>query len=110
MKIAGQKILKNQVLLKTFGLDKLNLYLDPVDKGDGFFDYVPGITIDPKSGRIIFPNVVPFGSYLFDILKSENGIENYNQETTFNDNQMQYVFKEMYSLTKAAAFEVSEKK
>ena len=103
------KNLENQVLLKTFGLDKLNLYLDPVDKGDGFFDYVPGITIDPKSGRIIFPNVEPFGSYLFDILKSENGIENYNQETTFNNNQKQYVFKEMYSLTKAAAFEVSEK-
>ena len=101
--------LENQVLLRTFGLDKLNLYQDPVDEGDGFFDYVPGITIDPQLGRIIFPQVEPFGSFLFNVLKSGNGIENYNQENTFNNNQKQYVFKEMYSLTKAAAFEISEK-
>ena len=101
--------LENQILLKTFELDKLNLYQDPVSEGDGFFDYVPGITIDPKSGRIIFPQIEPFGSYLFNVLNSNGGIENYDQENTFNINQKKYVFKEMYSLTKAAAFEVSEK-
>ena len=101
--------LENQVLLRTFELDKLNLYQDPVEEGDGFFDYVPGITIDPQSGRIIFPQVEPFGSFLFDILRSDDGLENYNLENTFNKNQKKYVFKEMYSLTKAAAFEVSEK-
>ena len=103
------KKLENQVLLKTFELDKLNLYQDPVPEGDGFFDYIPGITIDPQSGRIIFPQIEPFGSYLFDILSSNSGIENYNQQNTYNNNQKKYVFKEMYSLTKAAAFEVSEK-
>jgi len=101
--------LENQVLLRTFGLDKLNLYQDPVPEGDGFFDYIPGITIDPQSGRVIFPQIEPFGSFLFNVLKSSSGIENYNQENTFNNNQKQYVFKEMYSLTKAAAIEVSEK-
>ena len=103
------KKLENQVLLKTFELDKLNLYQDPVPEGDGFFDYIPGITIDPQSGRIIFPQIEPFGSYLFNILSSNSGIENYNQQNTYNNNQKKYVFKEMYSLTKAAAFEVSEK-
>ena len=101
--------LENQILLKTFELDKLDLYQDPVPDGDGFFDYVPGITVDPQSGRIIFPQVEPFGSFLFNILNSNSGIENYNQENTFNKNQKKYVFKEMYSLTKAAAFEASEK-
>ena len=101
--------LENQILLKTFELDKLNIYQDPVSEGDGFFDFVPGITVDPESGRIFFPQVEPFGSFLFNVLKSSNSSENYNQENTFNDNQNQYVFKEMYSLTKAAAFEISEK-
>ena len=101
--------LENQVLLKTFGLDKLNIYKDPVPDGDGFFDYIPGITIDPQSGRIIFPQVEPFGNFLFDLLKNVQGMEDYDNENTFNENQKQYVFKEMYSLTKAAAFEVSEK-
>ena len=101
--------IENQILLKTFGLDKLDLYQDPVIEGDGFFDYVPGITIDPQSGRIIFPQVEPFGSFLFNVLNSKSGSENYNQDNTYNKNQKKYVFKEMYSLTKAAAFEASEK-
>ncbi len=101
--------LENQVLLKTFGLDKLNIYKDPVPNGDGFFDFIPGITIEPQSGRIIFPKVEPFGNFLFNLLKNDKVLEDYNNENTFNKNQKQYVFKEMYSLTKAAAFEVSEK-
>ncbi|MBN09602.1 MAG: cell surface protein SprA [Flavobacteriaceae bacterium] len=98
----------NQTLIRTFGLDKLNIYKDPVPDGDGFFDYIPGITIEPNSGRIIFPKVEPFGEFLFKLFIS-NSLEDYEQEQTFNENQKKYVFKEMYSLTKAAAFEYSEK-
>ena len=101
--------LENQILLRTFELDRLNVYQDPVAEGDGFFDFIPGITVDSESGRIIFPQVEPFGSFLFNVLKSSGGIENYNQENSYNENQNKYVFKEMYSLTKAAAFEISEK-
>ena len=103
------KDLDKQVLLKTFGFDKLNIYMDPVSNGDGFFDYIPGITIDPQYGRIIFPQVEPFGKFLFDLLRNKQGLEDYDNENTFNKNQRQYVYREMYKLTKAAAFEVSEK-
>jgi cell surface protein SprA len=102
--------LDKQILLNTFALDRLNVYEDIAPKGDGFFDYIPGITIDPKFGRIIFPKVEPFGEFLFKILENPNSsIENYNSESTFNQNQKKYVFKEMYSLTKAGALESSEK-
>ena len=41
-------------LLKVFDLDKLNYNNDPQAGGDGFFDFLPGLTIDSQNGRIIF--------------------------------------------------------
>ena len=35
--------LEEQILLNTFALDRLDNYQDPAPKGDGFFDYIPGI-------------------------------------------------------------------
>src|SRR5699024_8122843 len=58
----------NTNLLRVFNLDNLNRNNDPIAGGDGFFDYVPGITIDPKNGTAIFTTVEPFGKYLFDKL------------------------------------------
>ena len=102
--------LEEQILLNTFALDRLDNYQDPAPKGDGFFDYIPGITIDPKFGRIIFPSVEPFGHFLFDLLRDlKNGQEDYHQPNTYNANQKRYVFREMYTLTKAAALEETEK-
>ena len=100
----------NRILLNTFNLDQLNLYQDPQPEGDGFFDYIPGITIEPQYGRIIFPNIEPFGEYLFELLddpKSQR--EQYKNIETYNANQKRYVFNEMYLKTKAAALETTEK-
>ena len=52
-----REALKIQILLRTLNLDRLNLYNDPEPEGDGFFDFVPGITVDPQYGRIIFPTI-----------------------------------------------------
>lgn len=49
-------------LLTLLHLDRLNRALDPIQ--DGQFDYVPGITILPRNGRIIFPVLEPFGKSL----------------------------------------------
>ncbi|WP_461534265.1 T9SS outer membrane translocon Sov/SprA [Sinomicrobium sp.] len=97
--------LEDRILLDVFNFDRLNSYNDPQNGGDGFFDYYPGITIDPRNGRIIFTKVEPFGSYLHQLL----GGGNYNQPDTYNPNQKKYVFRSMYNQTKAAAFEDSDK-
>ena len=100
----------DRVLLNTFNLDKLNFYKDPQPEGDGFFDYIPGVTIDPQYGRIIFPNIEPFGEYLFRLLDDPNSQkELYKNIETYNVNQKRYVFSEMYLKTKAAALETTEK-
>lgn len=47
-------------LIRLFGMDRLNVQGDP--QADGIFDFVPGITIFPNTGRIMFPTLEPFGS------------------------------------------------
>ncbi|BAO55141.1 T9SS outer membrane translocon Sov/SprA [Nonlabens marinus] len=98
-------------LLRVFNLDNLNQQLDPQPSGDGFFDFVPEITIEPETGRIIFTTVEPFGEHLFDELDNTpvGGTENYNDPTTYNANQAQYVYREMYRTTKAQALQNTEK-
>ena len=41
-------------LIRLFNFDRLNFNNDPQNKGDGFFDFVPGITVTPQNGKIIF--------------------------------------------------------
>ena len=102
--------LEQEVLLNTMDLDRLNAYQDLVLQGDGFFDFIPGITIDPRYGRIIFPKAEPFGEFLFELLDNpESAKEDYDLPSTFNKNQKKYVFNELYSSTKAAALEFTEK-
>jgi cell surface protein SprA len=95
----------NTVLLKVFNLDRLNFNNDPQPGGDGFFDFMQGITVDSQNGRIIFTSVEPFGEYLFNKLDNtpNGGPENYSNPDTYNSNQRKYVFSTLYSSTKTQA-------
>ena len=95
--------IEDRILLNLFGLDKLNIYQDAQAEGDGFFDFVSGITVLPEQGQIIFPSVEPFGEYLFNVLKSNDPQEDYTDRNRYNANQKKYVFKEMYDITKLDA-------
>ncbi|MEM1319074.1 MAG: cell surface protein SprA [Bacteroidota bacterium] len=54
--------LEGDPLLQVFNLDRLNVQGDPCP--DGIFDFVPGVTIQPRNGRIMFPVLEPFGDDL----------------------------------------------
>ncbi|WP_082084332.1 cell surface protein SprA [Flavobacterium sp. 316] len=99
---------KETPLLKVLNVDKLNYTNDPQEGGDGFFDFYPGITVDPQYGRIIFTTKEPFGEHLFGKLNT-GGTENYNDPLTYNVNQNKYVFRNLYKSTQAAALQESEK-
>ena len=94
-------------LLKVFNVDKLNYNNDPQAGGDGFFDFLPGLTVDQQNGRLIFTTVEPFGKLIFDKLKL--GTEDYYNTSTYNANQQKYVFRSMYTGTQAAALQDAEK-
>ncbi|WP_031528635.1 T9SS outer membrane translocon Sov/SprA [Dyadobacter crusticola] len=86
----------NVPLIRLAGLDRLN----PVNdlQPDGNFDYVEGITIDSRSGRIIFPVLEPFGTNL--ARKFGAG------EDAFRN---KYVFNELYRTTMIDAQQVTER-
>ncbi|MFV8368404.1 cell surface protein SprA [Flavobacterium sp. LB2R40] len=96
-------------LLKVFNLDKLNYNNDPQTGGDGFFDFLPGLTIDAQNGRIIFTTKEPFGELLFSKLSNTGSAENYNNVSTYNENQKKYVFRNMYRNTQSGALQDSDK-
>lgn len=100
--------LTKKILLQVFHLDQLNSYNDPQNGGDGFFDFVEGITIDPEYGKIIFPKVEPFGQYLYNELGGGSTYSDLNM-SGWNANQKKYVYRSLYSNLKSKAQEESEK-
>lgn len=80
--------LRSRPLLQVFGLDNLNLQGDPGP--DGIFDFVPGLTINLRSGRVMFPVLEPFGRYLADTM-ANSGV---SQETI-----NRYAYPQLYDST-----------
>ncbi|MFL9843110.1 T9SS outer membrane translocon Sov/SprA [Flavobacterium rhizosphaerae] len=99
-------------LLRVFNVDRLNYTNDPQTGGDGFFDFVPGLTVDTQNGRIFFTTVEPFGEFLFDKLEGDPQQRLYDDaanESGFDPNQKKYVYRSMYKSTQADALQQSSK-
>ena len=102
--------INGKTLLSLFNFDNLNMNNDVENGGDGFFDFVPNITVDTNNGLVIFTSIEPFGKYLFDKLKSPQGSgENYENLASYNANQKKYVYNEIYSVSKTEAEKQSKK-
>jgi cell surface protein SprA len=82
---------KDLPLVQLMNLDRLNQNTDP--QPDGNFDFVEGVTVDSRNGRIIFPVVEPFGRHL------ESYFEVPLEQQLIN----KYVFNELYRGTRADA-------
>lgn len=82
-------------LLRLFNWDRLNQNGDLQQNangtmGDGLFDFVKGLTVDPENGKLIFTKTQPFGRYLEDVLGT---------------NDPQYVFTDLYRQLKSVALQ-----
>ncbi|MBO4665964.1 MAG: cell surface protein SprA, partial [Paludibacteraceae bacterium] len=86
--------IKGKQLLRVLQLDRLDSRNNPAP--DGKFDYVEGYTVLSGSGRIIFPVLEPFGSYLKQQIGDPKIAE-------------QYIFQELYDSTLVIAQEMTEK-
>ncbi|RKD91919.1 cell surface protein SprA [Mangrovibacterium diazotrophicum] len=74
--------LAGKTLLSVLNLDNLDANLD---KGsNGAFDFVDGITVQAEKGRIIFPCLEPFGSYLTNQMNSSIYKEKYGYQSLYD--------------------------
>lgn len=107
------KPIEETTLLRLFNFDKLNFNNDPQANGDGFFDFVPGVTVIPQNGKIVFTKAEPFGRYLFNVLDNDNNPTNneddYKNTASYNPNQKKYVYDVLYKSTKTKALDENEK-
>ncbi len=86
--------LANKILLHVLGLDNLNSQLDHVP--DGYFDFIDGVTVMTNRGKIIFPVIEPFGSYL-------------GKQIGDPVLASRYIFQELYDSTQTIAKQMAEK-
>ena len=87
--------LKSNTLLRLMNLDRLDAN-NTKEAPNGTFDFVQGYTVDASTGRIFFPSVEPFGSYLRSKIGNDAVAD-------------KYVFQELYDSTKTVAKQIAEK-
>jgi len=105
----GSKVnINERTILNLTNLDRLDannnitrnaIGTDIVKTGDGFFDFIEGLTVDSRNGAIIFPVIEPFGRDLGNLL-----IDQADKD--------KYVFKELYTTTASVAendFQIKDK-
>ncbi len=83
--IAGQR-----TLLNVLGLDRLNV--DGAVGPDDRFDYLQGYTIEPSTGKLIFPYLQPFGERIESIIDALEIVESEKQRR-----KETYVFNSLYT-------------
>ena len=85
--------IREKTLLQVMNLDRLDNNQET--HSDGVFDYVSGFTVLPATGRIIFPSVEPFGSYLRNAIGTPDADR--------------YVYQELYDSTLTIAKQFADK-
>ena len=96
----GPDSIKGVPLLHLLNLDTLDSQLNPIEGGDGLFDFIgsaatSGGTIQTNNGRVFFPVLEPFGSHLHKILPESMA--------------KRYAFDSLYTNTKTVAKQMTEK-
>ena len=84
----------NQILLRVLNLDSYDSNNQP--HPDGIYDFIEGVTVLADNGKIIFPSVEPFGSYLRKKINNDAIAD-------------KYVFQELYDSTLTVARQIAEK-
>ena len=89
-----ESVIKGKQLLRVMQLDRLDARNNLAS--DGHFDFIEGYTVQSGTGRVFFPVLEPFGSYLRSQIKDDKIAE-------------RYVFQELYDSTLVIAQELTEK-
>ena len=91
-----QPELNDNSLVQLLGMDVVNFNGQPSQ--DGLFDFVPNITINTNTGRVIIPKLEPFGDGMRDAIQAKT-----NNETRTDELMEIYGFDSLYDNTQADA-------
>ena len=99
---APESIRENS-LLNLMGMDRLNSQNNPIEGGDGLFDFVNGAatnggTINAATGRIYFTVLEPFGSQIRDKIFAD-----------YPNLADKYAYDSLYTMTKVMAQQYTDK-
>ncbi len=99
----GPDDVRGKPLIHVLGVDNLDNQKNPIPGGDGVFDFIDGAatsggTFQGANGRLFFPILEPFGSYIHDSVFPNNP-----------ELADKYSFDSLYTLTKAAAEQFPDK-
>jgi cell surface protein SprA len=94
--------IKGNSLLNLMGMDRLNSQNNPIDGGDGFFDFINGAstnggTINAATGRIYFTVLEPFGTQIHRIFQHHPELAE------------KYAYDSLYTMTKVMAEQYTDK-
>ena len=95
--------IKGNSLLNLMGMDRLNSQNNPIEGGDGMFDFINGAatgggTINAATGRIYFTVLEPFGSQIRDKIFPNNP-----------ELADKYAYDSLYTMTKVMAEQYTDK-
>ncbi|MCC7444577.1 MAG: cell surface protein SprA [Saprospiraceae bacterium] len=87
-------------ILELFNLDNLNRFGDP--QPDGYFDYIPDVTVIERTGSIVFPVLEPFGGHLTGERVGKMMIDKYNLDTLGLESALaKFRYRELYEQIQA---------
>lgn len=86
--------IQDKLLLRVMNLDRLDAQEN--QRPDGIFDFLPGFTILPENGRIIFPVVEPFGKHLRKQINNDAIAD-------------KFVYQELYDSTQFVAQQITDR-
>ena len=87
-------VINNKPLLQVMNLDRLDANQET--NIDGKFDFLEGFTVQPATGKVIFPVAEPFGEHLRKQFKND-------------DIAKDYIYTELYDSTLVVAQQFSDK-
>jgi len=90
----------SQTLLNLFYIDRLDQNDISIPDGDGYFDFVEGITIFSQKGYVMFPKVEPFGEFIDGVLDATDDAFVFNElyEYTQQEVKNTYQSKDKYQI------------
>ncbi|MFI5140870.1 MAG: cell surface protein SprA [Bacteroidia bacterium] len=91
--------LNGHLLIQVLGLDRINQNQDRTP--DGYFDFIPNVTVNPQNGRIYFTSVEPFGNDLWHAFAADT--------VSHATDVRGFIFQELYDSTKVSAQQLPNK-